>query len=101
MKRINLAIVLLLAMILAVGCSQTTTEPPAPANMYDLDQMPRSLTTKVSEGGPNPAPVTLNLTNTGACELDFNISSATVDGMAWLDVTPDTFSLPFPWLSMW
>ncbi|MBI4822156.1 MAG: hypothetical protein HY791_38210 [Deltaproteobacteria bacterium] len=48
----------------------------------------------IQEGGPNPASVTLPLHNTGTCNLSYSVTHSTVDGAAWLTVSPTSGSVP-------
>lgn len=49
----------------------------------------------VREGGPNPAPIPLELRNNGLCaEMEFRVAAETSDGAAWLSTTPATGTIP-------
>ncbi len=49
----------------------------------------------VRAGGPNPAPLPLEIRNNGLCpEMDFTLTAETLDGAAWLTVTPAMGTIP-------
>jgi sugar lactone lactonase YvrE len=49
---------------------------------------PKTLNFAAVEGGTNPAPQTVSISNTGTGALDWTTASATTDGAAWLSATP-------------
>lgn len=83
----------LLVLILVCSCSEDPTIPPTVIDAHDLHEMPGSLAAMIPEGGPNPAPIDLYMSNTGTVELDYSIDFSTVSGISWLDVSPTSGTL--------
>jgi hypothetical protein len=50
---------------------------------------PTTITETANQGGPNPAPSSFTIENTGNAQLDFVTAVDTDDGAAWLAVTPN------------
>src|SRR5438105_3783280 len=42
----------------------------------------------LDEGGPNPSPITVVLSNSGTCQLDFQAAASVANGVGWLSVSP-------------
>ena len=80
---------LLAAAALSLGCGDLPT-PGA-----EVTPGTGRVTQAVRAGGPNPAPIPLEIRNNGLCpEMDFTLTTETVDGAAWLSVTPTMGTIP-------
>lgn len=80
---------LLAAAALTLGCGELPT-PGA-----EVTPGTGRVTQAVRAGGPNPAPIPLEIRNNGLCaDMDFTLTTETVDGAAWLSVTPATGTIP-------
>lgn len=88
-RMFRLLCVMGVAMLLQ-ACGGTMPESEAPALLVDGTDGPWTLSPKVIEGGPNPAPTSVQLTNTGDCEVDYSVTVMTVSGLRWLSVSPNT-----------
>lgn len=67
---------ILLAAALLSACSPSAGSGPL--------GLPDQVAFSLVEGGPDPAPIALTVSNTGTCPLLLTASSSTVDGGAWL-----------------
>ncbi|MDP1922217.1 MAG: hypothetical protein Q8L14_38620 [Myxococcales bacterium] len=69
------------ALALLAGCA------PARDDEARLS-LPALVRQRVVEGGPNPSAVTVTLDDRGNCPLVFSATTTTVDGAAWVSVSP-------------
>ncbi len=80
---------ILAAAALTLGCGDV------PSTGAEVTPGTGRVTQAVRAGGPNPAPIPLEIRNNGLCaEMDFTLTTETVDGANWLSVTPATGTIP-------
>jgi len=91
----KITLIIILAALMAVGCSRQPTAPESDLETYDYTELPSILKAIVPENGPNPTPLSLQMANSGTCDLDYNIFWVTVDGTDWLEVSPTSGILQY------
>ncbi|MEK7286734.1 MAG: hypothetical protein AAB035_05500 [Nitrospirota bacterium] len=74
------------------GGGGSTAPDPAPDVKVNIGgtvgELPGDVARQAPQGGPNPGSISVVLTNTGEGTLTYSIATSTVDGAAWLSVTP-------------
>ena len=86
-QRVLLPLLLGLIPILAMSCLEGLEGGPLSVAVGSTDDL-SSMSFAVIEGGPNPSPLPVTLSNPGDCDLDFTIEVTTTDGADWLGVDP-------------
>jgi hypothetical protein len=93
---ILLTTIMITAMITACdgGGSTAPTGPDAEVVIGDgAATLPGTLIRQAPQGGPNPANLSVTITNSGTGAINYTATTTTVDGKPWLSVSPTSGSL--------